>query len=344
MKACIFHEPGRISVEEVPDPRPGPGEVLLKVGATSICYSDIRVYKGLKKARPGVIPGHESAGTVAAVGPGVEAFGEGQRLVICPILACGECYYCLQEKRNRCLARRTLGYEEDGGLAELMLLPRRLVELGHLLPVPEGLALERACLTEPTACALNSLETCRVGPGGSLAIIGAGPMGLTHLLLARTMGVSRILVSEPVAERREYARRWGASRVVDPASENLPRAALELSDGLGVDAAILTIGAGGLVPETIGLVRRQGYVMLFAGFPADSSVPLDPNLIHYDELHLTGTQNATPEQYRRALHLLTLTPEMDGLITHRFAIQEASKAYETRLAGQGLKSVVVFEG
>lgn len=344
MKACIFHEPGRISVEEVPDPRPGPGEVLLKVRAASICYSDIRVYKGLKKARPGVIPGHEIAGVVAAVGPGVEAFREGQRLVVCPILACGECYYCLQGKRNRCLDRRTLGYQEDGGLAELVVLPRRLVELGHLFSVPEGLPLERACLTEPTACTLNSLETCRAGAGGSLGIIGAGPMGLTHLLLARTMGVSRILVSEPVAERREYARRWGASRVVDPASEDLRRAALELSDGLGLDAAILTIGAAELVPETIRLVRRQGYVVLFGGFPPGASVPLDPNLIHYDELHLTGAQSAPPECYPRALHLLTIIPEMDGLITHRFAIQEATKAYETRLAGQGLKSVVVFEG
>lgn len=342
MKACLFHEPGRISVEEVPEPRPGPGEVLLRVVACAVCHSDIRVYQGLKKARPGVIPGHEIAGVVAEVGPGVEGTAVGQRLVLCPILACGHCYYCLRGRRNRCLTRRTLGYDENGGLAEFVLVPRPLVELGHLLPVPEGLPLERASLTEPAACTLNSLETCRVEPGGSLAIIGAGPMGLMHLLLARAMGVRRILVSEPLAERRDYARRWGARVTLDPSRQDVRRAALELTDGLGVDAVVLTAGLAEVLPDALTLARRQGYVNLFAGFPPGASVSLDPNSIHYDELHLTGTQNATPEQYRRALHLLTLVPEMDELITHRFPIERAAEAYEMRVAAHGLKSIVVF--
>jgi L-iditol 2-dehydrogenase len=344
MKACVFHEPGRIGVEEVPDPRPGPGEVLLKVVACAVCHSDIRVYQGLKKARPGVIPGHEIAGVVAEVGPDVEGVAVGQRLVVCPILACGRCHYCLRDRRNRCSARRTLGYDENGGLAEFVLLPRALVELGHLLPVPEGLPLERASLMEPAACTLNSLETCRLRPGGSLAIIGAGPMGLMHLLLARAVGVSRTLVSEPLAERLEYARRWGATATVDPSRQDVRRAALEISDGLGVDAAVLTAGRVEALTDALSLVRRQGYVNLFAGFPPGAAVSLDPNLIHYDELHLTGTQNATPEQYRRVLRLLKRLPQMDELITHRFPIEQASEAYETRVAARGLKSIVVFPG
>src|SRR5688572_4959208 len=148
MKALVFHEPGRVSIEQRSEPQPGPRDILLRVGAASICASDIRVYRGEKKARAGVIPGHETAGVIAAVGGDVTEFRPGDRVVVCPIVADGSCYFCLQGKRNRCLNRITLGYEEDGGLAEYMLIPDRLLDLGHVFRVPDDLPLSRAALTE----------------------------------------------------------------------------------------------------------------------------------------------------------------------------------------------------
>jgi L-iditol 2-dehydrogenase len=342
VKALVFHQPERISVEDLPDPSPGPGEVLLRVAAAAICHSDIRVYRGLKHARPGVIPGHETAGTIEAVGAGVDGLRPGHRVVVCPIIACGRCPFCVSGRRHRCPGRRTLGYDEHGGLAEYLLAPAALVSLGHLLPVPEGLPLDRACLTEPLACVLNSLETCGLAAGRSLAIIGAGPMGLLHLLLARALGAGAVIVSEPDPERAATARRMGATAVVDPERAQLVDAISEHTDGLGADAVVLTAGLPELLDDGLACARRQGVVSLFAGFPPDARVSLDPNLIHYSEVRLTGSQNASPEQYRRTLQLLTTLPEIDAITTHRFPLAEATKAYEVRLRNEGLKSMVVM--
>ena len=343
MKALVFHQPGSIAVEDVADRSPGPGEALLRIGAAAICHSDIRVYLGQKHARPGVIPGHEIAGTVSALGADVSGLRVGDRVVVCPIVACGHCSFCLSGRRQRCPERRTLGYDDDGGLAEQLLVPAALVSLGHLLPVPDGLPLQRACLTEPLACVLNSLETCRIALGRSLVIIGAGPMGLLHLLLARTMGADPIIVSEPDEVRAQTARALGAVHVLDPRSDDLPAAVLERTNGLGANAVVVTAGLAEVLAQSLAAVRKQGVVSLFAGFPPDTSVPFDPNVVHYTEVRLTGSQNATPEQYERILRLLPALPEIDSITSHRFPLAEATEAYEVRLRNEGLKSMVVME-
>jgi len=342
VKACVFHGPGRVEVESRPEPAPGPGELLLRMQAAGVCHSDIRVYKGEKQARPGVIPGHEIVGTVEALGEGVQGFTIGQRVAVCPIIACGRCYYCLRGLRNRCLKRVTLGYEEDGGLAEYALIPAPLVALGHVFSVPQALPSGTAALMEPLACVLNSLETCRLRPGGSLVLLGAGPMGLLHLLLARALGVATVIVSEVRADRLDYAQRFGATLALDPRSADLRGSVLEATDGLGADAAVVTTGVADLLAPALSLVRRQGVVNLFAGFPPGTAVDFDANAVHYSEILLTGSQNATPEQYRRALHLLTMMPQAAEINTHVFPIEEGPQAYKSRLAMDGLKSLVIF--
>lgn len=341
VKALIFHRPERISVEEVPDPAPGPGEALLRVGATGICHSDIRVYFGTKHARPGVIPGHEISGTVVAVGKGVERLRAGDRVAVVPILACGACSFCRAGLRQRCPERRTLGYEENGGLAEYLLAPAPIVAMGHLLPLPAGLGLERASLTEPLACVLNSLETCGLRAGSSLLLIGAGPMGLLHLILARALGAGEIVVSEPNEARAAFARRLGASAVADPRRDDVVATVRARTNGLGADAVVVTSGLAAVVKTAIACARRLGTVNLFAGFPPDARIELDPNAIHYQEVRLTGSQNASPDQYRRALELLPHLPDVDAITTHRVPLANATEAYAARLRNEGLKSMVL---
>lgn len=344
MRATIFHEPGRVTVEDRPAPRAGAGQIRLRMAAASLCASDVRVYRGEKYAAPGVVPGHEVAGVVDEVGADVEGIREGDRVVICPIVACNRCRYCLLGRRNRCVERRTLGYDLDGGFAEHLLIPEAIVQTGHVIPVPDSLPLELAAITEPSACVLASLELCEVGAGTSMVIIGAGPMGMMHLLMARALGASPIIVSEPVAERRELARRWGADIVVDPATQDL-RDIVRAETGDGADAVIVSVGIGALVEPALAVVRPQGVVNLFAGFPKGAPpVPFDPNLVHYGEIVLTGSQNATTDQYRRTVRLLGSVPQMDELLTHRFGIEHAPEAYAARLSMDGLKSLVVFPG
>ena len=344
MRATIFHGPGRVTVEDRPAPAAGPGEVRLRVGATTLCASDVRVYKGAKHAEPGVIPGHEVAGVVDAVGEGVDGIEEGDRVILCPIVACGQCRFCLLGRHNRCVNRRTLGYDLDGGFAQHLLVPRELVRMGHVLKIPAGLPLDVAALTEPSACVLASLDLCAIAAGSSLAIVGAGPMGLLHLLLGRAAGAGPIIVSEPSEERRAIAQRWGADLVLDPGSDDVLDAVRGATDGYGADAVVLSVGIAELVPLALDLVRKQGVVNLFAGFPPDSSIPFDPNVLHYGEVVLSGSQNATTDQYRRTVALLPSVAHIDEVVTNRYDIEHAPEAYASRLAMDGLKSLVEFPG
>jgi L-iditol 2-dehydrogenase len=349
MRATIFEAPGNVSVADRPAPQPGPGEIRLRVAAASLCASDVRVYRGEKYAKAGVIPGHEIAGVVDAVGPGGvdltdRAIKEGDRVVVCPVVACGQCRFCLVGRQNRCIARKTLGYDLDGGFAEQLLVPAELVRVGHVLPVPDGLPMDIAALTEPAACTLNSLELCDVGAGTSIAIIGAGPMGLLHVIMARAVGANPIIVSEPNPERREIARRWGADLVLDPATDDVAAAVKDATGGYGADAVVLTVGVHALVAPCIDIVRKQGVINMFAGFPPNQTVPFDPNVIHYGEINLSGSQNATTEQYRKTLALLSRVPHIDEVVTNRYDIEHAPEAYTSRLSMDGLKSLVQFAG
>jgi len=344
MRATIFHAPGQVTVDDRPSPFAGPGEVRLRVAAASLCASDVRVYRGEKYAAPGVIPGHEIAGVVDQVGEGVDNVSEGDRVALCPIVACNRCRYCLLGRRNRCTQRQTLGYDLDGGFAEYLRIPASLVSTGHVIPVPDALPLDLAAITEPSACTLASLELCEVGAGVSMAILGAGPMGLMHLLLGRALGAGPIIVSEPVAERRALAARWGADIVLDPAVDDV-RGAVMSATGDGADAVIVSVGIGEMVSPALSLVRPQGIVNLFAGFPKGAPpVPFDPNLVHYGEVVLTGSQNATTDQYRRTVQLLGQVPHMEELLTNRYPIEQAPEAYASRLTLTGLKSLVEFPG
>ncbi|MEX2446146.1 MAG: alcohol dehydrogenase catalytic domain-containing protein [Dehalococcoidia bacterium] len=345
MRATIFHAPGNITVEERPTPDLLPGTVRLRVAATSLCASDVRVYRGEKYAAPGVVPGHEIAGVVDLVSEGVEGIEEGQRVIVCPIVACNRCRYCLLGRRNRCERRLTLGYDLDGGFADYLLVPPSIVESGHIFQVPRDLPLSIAALTEPSACTLASLELCEVGAGTAMAIVGAGPMGLLHLILGRALGAGPIIVIEPIAKRREVAQRWGADLVLDPTADDVRAAVRDATGGLGADVVIVSVGVAELVSPSLELVRPQGYVNLFAGFPKGGApVPFDPNLVHYGEVVLTGSQNATPDQYRRTLQLLRTAPHIDEVVTNRYGIEQAPEAYTARLSMDGLKSLVEFPG
>ncbi|HLF76079.1 MAG TPA: alcohol dehydrogenase catalytic domain-containing protein [Dehalococcoidia bacterium] len=343
MKACVFRGPGDVVVVDAPMPEAGRGEVLIRVAAAGLCASDVRVYKGEKYAKPGVIPGHEFSGVIAGLGNGVEGLSVGQHVALCPIVACGVCEFCRVGKRNRCPNRITLGYDENGGMAEYVVAPEPIVRLGHVFNLPEGLPLELASLLEPTSCVLNSLELLGVGAGTVMLLIGAGPMGLLHLVLAQHLG-ALVIAAEPDEGRRGWARKLGAIATIDPSSQDTAKSVKELTDGAGADVAVVSAGVAAAAALALGAVKRQGTIGLFAGFPPNTVMDLDPNVIHYNEIVLTGSQNATIDQYRRTLELLPRLSDLRQIVTHSFPIDEAPKAYESRLDKEGLKSEVVFAG
>lgn len=347
MRALIFDRPGEIRVDDLPSPTPGPGEAVIEVGAASLCASDLRVYRGEKYAKPGVVPGHEFAGQVIAVGSGVDELKLGDCIAVYPIISCGGCEFCRRGLRNRCTSRQTLGYDANGGLAEQVLLPAPLVAQGHAVKfagATDATDTERwgrAALTEPTACVLNSLESCNVRAGASVAILGAGPMGLLHVVLARALGAGPIIVAEPVDVRRAAAAEIGASRVCGGDPDELRATVDDATAGNGCDIVIVSVGMDGLTETALQVAGRQSSVNLFAGFPPESSATVDVNDLHYREVSLTGTQNATPDQFRRTAALLPALDAVDRIVSHRFQLSEADLSYTSRADPSVLKTAVM---
>lgn len=343
MKACVFNAPGDVTVVDMPVPEAGRGEIVLRVGAAGLCHSDVRVFKGEKYAKQGVVPGHEISGVVHQVGDGVEDIVVGEHVSLCPIIACGSCSFCRVGKRNRCPRRMTLGYDENGGLAEYLLVPEPIVRLGHVFKLPDGVPLDLASLLEPTACVFNSMELLGVEAGTTMLLIGGGPMGLMHLVVAQALG-AQVIASEPDEDRRGWARKLGAIEVIDPMSQDVVQRTKELTDGQGADVAVVSTGAVPAVKPALEGVRKQGSINLFGGFPPNSVLDLDPNMIHYNELILTGSQNAPIPQYEQALKLLPKLGDLRHVVSHSFTIDDAPKAYESRLELSGLKTEVVYPG
>jgi L-iditol 2-dehydrogenase len=340
VKALRFFEPGNVAVVEVPDPAPGPGDVILRVHATGLCNSDIRVYLGEKKAAPGVVPGHEITGEVVHADAAAVA-RPGDIVSVCPILSCGRCSFCREGFRNRCPARRTLGYDLDGGLAEYVKVPAPLETMGHLLPIDTTTSAHLRALVEPFACVLNSIESLGVRAGAPLAVVGGGPMGLLHVIAGQAYGAGPILVVEPDPARRDVAIELGATEAVDP--DEAPDAAKELTGGEGFPSVAVAVGFSEAVPLALGLARKLGWVNFFAGFPPNSTHVLDLNRVHYDEIRLFGTQNAPFHLYSRAVSMIPRLPTLDRIVTHRYRLEDAAAAYSARLGHDGLKSAVVME-
>lgn len=342
MMANVYHGPGDLRFESIPIPKVGSGDLLIRVERSSVCASDVRVFKGEKKAEPGTVLGHEFVGEIVKMGEGVEGFSIGDKVTVYPVVFCGSCFYCQVGRQNMCVNRKTFGYDYNGAFAEYVLVPSKLVRLGNVVKVPEGVSLEEAALTEPLGCSINGVAVLNLEVGESLLIIGAGPMGLMLLSVARCSGVGKLIVSEVDEDRRKLARRLGADVVVNPLEESLVERVLNETDGLGVDAAILSVGASSVVEEALKALRKEGRINLFAGFPLGSKTCLDLNLIHYKMLHVTASQNAPLMVFKSALRMIAEGKiDLKPLITDRLPLSEVKHAIGRRIELKGLKPIIM---
>jgi L-iditol 2-dehydrogenase len=342
MQAAVLRAPGQLEVDTVPTPEAGPGEVLLRVGANTLCGTDLRIWRGEKSRGvrfPSVL-GHEFAGTVAAVGHGITGFAEGDRAAMCPVVPCGRCVHCLQDRENVCANRRAMGYEYDGGLAEFVRIPAEALASGNLFPVSADVPMEHLSLAEPLACSVNGHRRSGIRLGDVVLVIGAGPIGLLHLQLAARAGAGAVIVSEPAPSRRAAAEQLGATHAVAP--EHLHATVGAVTGGVGVDASIVCIGIPALVNDAVALTRKGGNVNIFAGLAGDGRVDIAANDIHYKELVVTGTSAMHRRDYEQALELITSgVVDVASLVTDRVPLTEVVKAFDIAQAGTGLKVAVV---
>lgn len=342
MLAAVLDAPKAFGLKQVPTPTPGPGEVLLRIEATTLCGTDLRLISGTKTAgvRPGVVLGHEIAGRIEAVGEGVEDVAVGAQATVSIVVSCNRCANCLAGREHFCANLELIGYGIDGGLAEYCLVPERAVSNGNVILTPE-MPARTLCLAEPLSCVLNGASQFNTRPGDTVVVLGAGPIGLLHTQLARLQGAGQVVVTNRSAGRRELAMELGASRAVDPTTEDLKAVVDEVSGGRGADVVVVAIGALELANQALELAGVGGRVNYFAGFPKGSTATMDPNLVHYKELLVTGGSNARRSDVHRAVQVLAGGGiDADRIVTHGFTLANVDQAVQAVSDQLGVKVAV----
>lgn len=328
MRVATWRGASRFTIDEVPDPVPGPGEVLVAVDTAGICGSDVHATQGLFPATPPRVLGHEYSGTVLEVGRGVSRRLVGQVVACEPNYGCGACEACRARRDSQCPRAVRVG-----GFADRVVLPRRCVH-----PLPPGLDAATAALAEPAACCLSGLEMFRMRRGATVLVIGGGIMGLLTLALARLRGAGTAILSDPVRTRREAALALGAEAVVDPTAEDLGAVVARLTRDRGVDVVCEAVGKPALLAEAVRLARMRGVVQLVGVCPPGSTLPADLYDFHYRELTLLGAYGRGTA-FRRVLPLL---PRIGAarLVTDRYGLARIGDAFAHAAAGRGLKTVI----
>lgn len=295
MRACRYYGIGDLRVEEVPDPVPGPGDVLVQVEVALTDGTDLKTFRQGHPVLLSQVPspfGHEFCGIDVATGRRVVAANSGP---------CGECAAC--RRGDEPLCDHLLPFL-NGAYAELLVVPERIARV-NLLPVPDGLAPEIAALVEPLACCLRGVERAGIHEGQTVAVLGAGPIGLMLCACIADAGARPVLVGGR-PERRALAPEFGAVA----------------GDGRSADVAIEATGSAKGWGDAVALVRPGGTAVLFSGLPGQSEVPLDAYRIHYQELTVRGSFHHTPRGVRAALVFLASGARpWHRLLTHEVRLE-----------------------
>jgi len=345
MQAAVLREPGDLINIRVPKPFCPPGGLLVRVRACALCATDAKMWR--QGHRDLILPrilGHEVAGEIAAVDPGLSGFEVGQRVQVAPGLPCGRCRWCLRGAPNMCQDMRIIGFHCDGGLAQYLAVPAAGVQQGAVSLLPRGLSCDRGALAEPLACCLNAQELTRVGPGDRVAIFGAGPQGRLHVQVARLRGASLIILIETDPARLKAATTVGADLVLDPAQQQPVAAIRDYTHGQGVDAVFLACGSAAALDWGLGVLAKRGRLCLYSGMPKEGeTLPVNLNRLHYLEASLLGAYGCTSRQNALALELIAQHRlRVDQEISHRLPLEEVTQGLEVVLNRTGLKVVIEF--
>jgi L-iditol 2-dehydrogenase len=304
MLAAVLHGREDLRVERVPVPSPEAGEIVVRVAAALTCGTDLKVYRRGYHAmmlQPPIPFGHELAGTVVAVGLGVQRFRVGDRVVALNSAPCDVCFFCARDQQNLC---EDLQFN-NGAYAEYLRIPARIVEK-NTLHIPDHVAFEHAALTEPLACVVRGLEETAAQPGDTMVVLGAGPIGLMFMHVAQLAGIHVIAVVKR-EDQISAARLFGAEKVVRVMDgKDIVAATRAATPGQrGADSVIEAVATPMTWGWAVDIVRKGGTVNFFGGPPSGTRVTLDTNRLHYGDITLKASFHHTPAACRAAFELVT---------------------------------------
>lgn len=340
MRAVLLLGPGQLSYQEIPVPRPGAEEIVLKIGAALTCGTDLKAFlRGHPKMPPPTRFGHEYAGTVAACGAHVTSVREGDEVMLVPTAPCGSCFYCQREQETLCTS--LMETMVLGGYAEYLTIPARVIRT-NLFAKPIHLSFAEAALLEPLSCVVFGLQQPLLRPDDTVVIIGAGAFGLLHLVVLRALGVERVYVVARNQRRGRIAQELGAYGLIPSAAEDARDAVLEVTAGRGADLVIECTAQPSVWEKALFLSRPGGQVVLFGGCPPGTSVALDTYRLHYEQVRVLSPFHFTPKAVRQAYELLVSGKiPAKRLISGTYPLAELPYTFELLQRGEGIKYALI---
>ena len=338
MRVAMWYNNRDVRVEEMPIPQLGSGELLVRVEACGICGSDVMEWYRLDRAP--LVLGHEISGQIVAVGEGVEAYREGERVSAAHHVPCNTCHYCLSGHHTVCDTLRRTNFD-PGGFAEYIRLPAINVDRG-VFRLPDAVSYEEATFIEPLACVLRGQRLAHMRPGISVLVIGSGITGLLHVQLARTLGASRVIAIDITPYRLELAKRLGADVTIQ-AEGDLPNRLRQVNQGRLVDLVIVCTGATSAIVQALESVERGGTVLFFAPTKPDVTIPISiTELFWRSEVTLTSSYAGNPADYQTALGLIGAgTLPVCRMITHRLSLAETGLGFQLVAEAQNSVKVII---
>lgn len=336
MRAMWLLEPGKFELQQQPIYRVGPDEVLVQVAYCGICPWDVRVYAGKKRVPLPRVMGHEATGRIIKLGEGVKHLEVGQRVMVDFIVKCGICVNCRRGRENRCLNPQY----PNGAYEDFAVVPYK-----NIHPIQqETTSYKAAAFTEPLACVVRAQKMFKLAPGEVELVVGAGPIGLMHMQIARRYG-AKVIVTDLITERLDMAQKLGADVVCNNSEGQLQQVVNQVTNGRGADAAVVAVGVAPLVVQTAECLGEGGRLNIFAGIYPHTTLDIDPNLIHYKELVLTGSADSTPQDMHDALQFIeTGQLKVEELISHLLPLEALQQGFELVKNQQGFKVMVEIGG
>ena len=336
MRVAMYYNNRDIRIEEMPVPKIGTGEILVKVLASGICGSDVMEWYRIKKAP--LVLGHEIAGEVAEVGEGVRSLKIGDRVFVSHHIPCNTCRYCLSGHHTACETLHNTNYF-PGGFAEYIRIPSLNVDRGVFI-LPEEISFDEGTFIEPLACVLRGLRIAHLCPGQSVLILGSGISGLLTLLAARALGAGRVIMTDVEEYRLVKAQQLGADGTIagqSDVADHLRR----INDNRLADLVIVCTGAFSAFTQSLESVDRGGTVLFFAPTKPDTSLPIPVNEFWRNEIKLFTSYGNSPRDAAAAIELIKLGRiPVHKMITHKLCLSEAGKGF--KLVAEAKESIKVI--
>ena len=338
MRVAMYYNNRDVRLEEMPTPRIGPGEILVKVITSGICGSDVMEWYRIKKAP--LVLGHEIAGEITETGKDVKRYKVGDRVFVSHHIPCNTCYYCLGGHHTACETLHSTNYD-PGGFAEYVRVPELNVDRGVFL-LPDEVSFEEGTFIEPLACVIRGQRVANIQPGQAMLILGSGISGILHLLLARTLGAGRIITTDISEYRLKMARRFGADAAIH-AREDVPGIFRRLNDNRLADLVIICNGAPSSFSQALQSVDRGGTVLFFAPTEPGVDIPVPVNDFWRNEIKLMPSYGSSPSDIIVAMEIIRAgRVPVRELITHRLSLKETGLGFQL-VAGAGESLKVIIE-